>query len=100
MHYKKNISLVLILFFTYLLQTAVLAQASFQGLGDLPGGDFFSSAHGVSPDDSVVVGYSITANGFEAFRWENNVITLLWNSFRPVTLFSEVRITFKEFQEY
>jgi probable HAF family extracellular repeat protein len=47
--------------------------ASFQGLGDLPGGNFgggfYSVATGVSGDGSVVVGRSNSASGFEAFRW-------------------------------
>ena len=47
---------------------SVLA-ASFQGLGDLPGGGFSSSARAVSADGSVVVGYSSSASGVEAFRW-------------------------------
>jgi probable HAF family extracellular repeat protein len=42
---------------------------SFQGLGDLPGGEFYSSAWDVSADGSVVVGYSYSASGWEAFRW-------------------------------
>ncbi|WP_287722282.1 hypothetical protein [Microcystis sp. M055S1] len=49
---------------------AVPAQAaSFQGLGDLPGGSFSSDATGVSADGSVVVGQSTSASGNEAFRW-------------------------------
>ena len=39
------------------------------GLGELPGGVFQSSACGVSADGSVVVGWSISASGGEAFRW-------------------------------
>ena len=39
------------------------------GLGDLPGGDFFSEARAVSADGTVVAGFSSTALGFEAFRW-------------------------------
>jgi len=39
------------------------------GLGDLPGGTFFSVAHGVSSDGSVVVGKGTSASGVEAFRW-------------------------------
>ena len=39
------------------------------GLGDLPGGTFISPAHGVSSDGSVVVGFSNSALGQEAFRW-------------------------------
>ncbi len=46
------------------------AQPSFQGLGDLPGGYFFSRAEAISGDGSVVVGYSVGASGHEeAFRW-------------------------------
>ncbi|MCU7241850.1 MAG: PEP-CTERM sorting domain-containing protein [Microcystis aeruginosa WS75] len=45
--------------------------ASFQGLGDLPGGSFESSAYGVSANGSVVVGEGndTGATGTEAFRW-------------------------------
>ena len=39
------------------------------GLGDLPGGDFYSTAYGVSADGSVVVGRGRSASGVEAFRW-------------------------------
>jgi len=52
--------------------TARAASFSFQGLGDLPGGSFASSASGVSADGLVVVGTSISSSGFnehEAFRW-------------------------------
>jgi len=49
------------------------APPSFQGLGDLPGGYFFSHAYDVSDDGSVVVGYSngdrVLNNGYQAFRW-------------------------------
>ncbi|HWP31628.1 MAG TPA: hypothetical protein VNK96_07900 [Fimbriimonadales bacterium] len=45
------------------------AQSFFKGLGDLPGGDFYSNAFGVSGDGSVVVGSGKSANGTEAFRW-------------------------------
>ncbi len=38
-------------------------------LGDLTGGGFASYATGVSDDGSVVVGRSIGASGYEAFRW-------------------------------
>ncbi|MCP4247568.1 MAG: HAF repeat/PEP-CTERM domain-containing protein, partial [bacterium] len=46
--------------------------ASFQGLGDLPGGSVFSLAQGVSADGSVVAGISESSTstpGWEAFRW-------------------------------
>jgi probable HAF family extracellular repeat protein len=40
------------------------------GLGDLPGGSFYSGASGVSADGSVVVGNSYPASGYlDAFRW-------------------------------
>ncbi len=40
--------------------------ASFRGLGDLPGGIFFSDAYAVSPDGSVVARYSVSGLGNEA----------------------------------
>jgi len=50
--------------------TSFAAYNSFQGLGDLPGGDFSSIVHGVSADGSVVVGASNTGTTEdEAFRW-------------------------------
>jgi len=39
------------------------------GLGDLAGGDFYSTARGVSADGSVVVGYGTSELGREAVRW-------------------------------
>ena len=44
-------------------------ESNFQGLGDLPGGLYFSKAFGVSPDGSVVVGQSNSGKGMEAFVW-------------------------------
>jgi probable HAF family extracellular repeat protein len=46
--------------------------ASFQGLGYLLGGGESSSADGISADGSVVVGYSDSASGNQAFRWTND----------------------------
>ncbi len=43
--------------------------ASFVDLGDLPGGRGLSVATAVSADGSVVVGYSDSAFGQQAFRW-------------------------------
>ncbi|MBN1507063.1 MAG: hypothetical protein JW955_09470 [Sedimentisphaerales bacterium] len=45
------------------------AAASFQGLGDLAGGTFRSKAYGISADGSTVVGNSVSASGYESFRW-------------------------------
>ena len=48
------------------------------GLGDLPGGGFWSSANGVSADGLVVVGSSLSASdndpgkAYEAFRWTSS----------------------------
>ena len=42
---------------------------SFQGLGDLPGGQTYSIADGVSANGMVVVGVSKGLNGEEAFIW-------------------------------
>ncbi len=53
-----------------------MAQATFQGVGDLPGGVFTSEALGVSPDGSRVVGYSITgANTSAAFVFTGGVLS-------------------------
>jgi len=49
--------------------------ATFTWLGDLPGGTSFSSAFAVSADGRVVVGYSGSGNGDEAFRYEDGVMT-------------------------
>jgi probable HAF family extracellular repeat protein len=43
---------------------------SFQGLGDLPGGNVpYSTAGGISRDGTVVVGTSTEGNNFSVFRW-------------------------------
>jgi PEP-CTERM putative exosortase interaction domain len=39
------------------------------GLGDLEGGEYWSSAAATSANGSVVVGYGSSASGGEAFRW-------------------------------
>ncbi len=46
-----------------------LLGASFEGLGDLSGGDLSSEAVGIAADGSVVVGKSESALGMEGFRW-------------------------------
>ena len=40
------------------------------GLGDLPGGSYYSEAWGVSANGSIVVGRATSSSGPEAFRWE------------------------------
>ena len=74
------IEIRVILFITTLLSFANISRGaicSYQGLGDLPGGDFYSKAYGLSAYGSVVVGESHSASGepFEGFRWENGVMT-------------------------
>lgn len=59
----------------FFLAGITFGQASFQGLGDLPGGDFSSIALDVSADGRVVVGVSrVNANENEAFRWQDGVM--------------------------
>lgn len=48
---------------------SAMAQATFQTLGDLPGGNVWSLVYGVSADGLVIVGNSSSANGQEAFAW-------------------------------
>jgi probable HAF family extracellular repeat protein len=62
---RTRVVLVLLL----LLGATRAVASTLQPLGDLPGGDFYSSPSGVSADGSVVVGYSNSASGYEAFRW-------------------------------
>lgn len=43
--------------------------ATFQGLGDLPGGGFWTDPLGISGDGTIVVGRVSSSLGLEAFRW-------------------------------
>ncbi len=52
-------------------------EATFEGLGELRGGSNGSEAHDVSDDGLVVVGFSFSTNGTEAFRWENGTMVAL-----------------------
>jgi probable HAF family extracellular repeat protein len=38
-------------------------------IGELPGGTSFSQANAVSPDGTIIVGSSVSANAQESFRW-------------------------------
>lgn len=64
----RNIRFVLLVLVACVPQTAV-GQASFEGLGDLPGRSFRSDARDVSNDGTVVVGKSRSEFSLEAFRW-------------------------------
>ncbi len=78
---RSNRVLVASLFVVSGGQAFAAGPISFQGVGDLPGGDFGSWASGVSVDGSVVVGSSIvscypsTICQVEAFRWVNGNMT-------------------------
>lgn len=67
MSFKWIMCLVLVVGGQSMLRGAV---GSFEGLGDLPGGNFLSIAHGVSSDGLTVVGCGTPTEGIqEAFRW-------------------------------
>jgi probable HAF family extracellular repeat protein len=75
-HLKKIGSLVVVLgasAFVISLPSASETQSNppyhFAPLGDLTGGTFCSTARSVSADGSVVVGYSNSYGGMQAFRW-------------------------------
>ena len=59
---------------THSFAVDVSADVRFQGLGDLPGGDFASYPSEISADGSTVVGYSKTATTItgEVFRWTSD----------------------------
>ncbi|MCP4611921.1 MAG: hypothetical protein GY845_24735 [Planctomycetes bacterium] len=53
---------------TFFTPTSLWSQSTFRGLGDLPGGNFYSEAWGVSADGSIVIGLSESSSGTEAFQ--------------------------------
>ncbi len=59
----------LALCFVFGAAAAAGAAPIFTGLGDLPGLGFSSGANGISADGLVVVGFSTSTSGGEAFRW-------------------------------
>lgn len=63
--------LVFSLAFVLISGDALASRPRFQPLGDLPGGNNRSAATAVNADGSVVVGYSDSGSGEEAFRWTN-----------------------------
>lgn len=63
----RCLSLALVLAVTVVCVTKESRAASFQGLGDLPGGTFDSRGYAVSADGSTAVG--VSAGSGEAFRW-------------------------------
>jgi len=67
---RRPIWFVIVLAIVLEVPGARTEAASFRGLGDLPGGDFYSVARAVSADGSAVVGASQPADAYrEAFRW-------------------------------
>jgi len=75
MRCKSILVLAMVVLFFDFLPSTFATTASFQGLGDLYGGIFRSDAKGVSADGSVVVGWSDSVSGYQAFRWEAGVMT-------------------------
>ena len=58
-----------VMIFICIAVAAVAGAVEFRGLGDLSGGESRSEAHAVSGDGTVVVGWSKSASGREAFLW-------------------------------
>jgi probable HAF family extracellular repeat protein len=52
--------------------SGVFAVGSMEGLGDLPGGGYYSTATDISGDGTTVVGTGSGASGTEAFRWTSD----------------------------
>ena len=50
-------------------RVSAAVSGGFTGLGDLPGGTYFSNGAGIADDGLTAAGYSQSANGPEAFRW-------------------------------
>ncbi len=64
---RKLLFVCIVVLSIFLTQSA--GAASFQGIGDLTGGEFASYACAVSADGRIVVGMSNAALGEEAFSW-------------------------------
>jgi len=74
-HFKLNLVFTLPVVFVLCLQVrpALSSPYTFQSLGDLPGGNFRSTARAISADGSTVVGSSSSAfEDGEAFRWTSD----------------------------
>ncbi|MFC1737983.1 PEP-CTERM sorting domain-containing protein [Planctomycetota bacterium] len=75
---KRQSILVLVMVLLFgLTSISSATTVSFQGLGDLTGGEFNSLAHGISADGSTVVGGSISDMGLVPVFWINGAITPL-----------------------
>jgi uncharacterized protein (TIGR02145 family) len=66
---RRNVLYMIFIFSVFITQKYFSQNASFQGLGDLPGGVSESSAQSVNADGSVVVGSSMSDSGAQAFIW-------------------------------
>jgi probable HAF family extracellular repeat protein len=71
---RLNTLLLILSFAVFTTPSIASEEASFVGVGDLPGGTFESCATDVSGDGSVIVGSSRSGDFLEAFRWENGVM--------------------------
>ncbi len=66
---RRKVLYMIFVFSVFITQKYFSQNASFQGLGDLPGGVSESSAQSVNADGSVVVGSSMSDAGTQAFIW-------------------------------
>ncbi len=67
----RSTSTAALLFLSFASAAPSVFAQSFMGLGDLPGGDFFSFANGISGDGRAVTGQSHTVgDATEAFLWK------------------------------
>lgn len=66
---RATLLIVCVVAISACVASAQAAPLSFQGLGDLPGGTFNSSATGVSGDGTVVSGNGTAGTATHGFRW-------------------------------
>jgi len=66
---KIFLAVVILVVVCFVIPIKAAIQPSFQGLGDLPGGSFYSQALGISAEGSVVVGWSNSASGPTRSAW-------------------------------
>jgi len=77
---KTSISIIIILLAIITSATPLLMASGpfFKGLGDLPGGEFYSRANSISSDGNTVVGVSKSQNQNQSFVWteDSNMFNL------------------------
>jgi uncharacterized membrane protein len=78
MQIKKLSSVGCSIVITVILMDAPSAfgqSASFQRVGDIPGGEYESDCRGVSGDGRIVVGNSQASTGIQGFEWEGGTMS-------------------------